>query len=98
MDAHPDCKDTLLFSVTVPYYQGPAFVHPHNRKSVLVEDGRQSTPSTKERHTGVRQYGAVVEDEESVQLIAAHATARHLARTAHGHGEVFLERPSSPSC
>jgi hypothetical protein len=74
---YPDCKDTLLFSKTVPYYQGPAFVQPRDRKSVLVEDGK------------VRQYGAVVEDEESVQLIASHATARHLARSAHGRGDVF---------
>ena len=86
---YPDCKDSLLFSVTVPYYQGPAFVQPRDRKSVLVEDGRESIPSIKERHAGVRQYGAVVEDEESVQLIASHATARHLARAVHGHGEVF---------
>ena len=89
LSVYPDCKDALLFSVTVPYYQGPAFVQPRDRKSVLVEDGRESTPSIKERHAGVRQYGAVVEDEESVRLIASHATARHLARTAHGHGEVF---------
>ncbi len=79
---YPDCKHALLFSVTVPYYQGPAFVQPRDRKSVLVEDG-------KVRHTGVRQYGAIVEDEESVQLIASRATARHLMRAAHGRGEVF---------
>jgi hypothetical protein len=89
LSVYPDCKDTLLFSVTVPYYQSPAFVQPRDRKSVLVEDGRENTPSIKVRRTDVRQYGAVVEDEESVQLIASRATARHLARTAHGHGDVF---------
>ena len=30
-----------------------------------------------------------MEDEESVRLIASRTTARHLARAAHGHGEVF---------
>jgi hypothetical protein len=79
---YPDCKDALLFTVTVPYYQGAAFVQPRDRKSVLVEDEVA-------RHTGVRQYGAVVEDEESVQLIASRTTARHLMRAAHGRGEVF---------
>ena len=89
LSVYPDCKDTLLFSATVPYYQSPAFVQPRTRKSVLVEDGRESTPSIKVRRTDVRQYGAVVEDEESVQLIASHATARHLTRAEHGRGEVF---------
>ena len=54
-----------------------------------MEDGRESTPSITVRRTDVRQYGAVVEDEESVQLIASHATARHLTRAEHGRGEVF---------
>ena len=74
---YPDHKDELLFSKTVPYEQSPAFVQPRDRKSVLREDGK------------VRQYGAVVEDEEAAALIASRATARNLVRTAHGQGDVF---------
>lgn len=68
----PDHKDRLLFGQTVPYYQGPAFVQPRDRKSVLVEDGK------------VRQYGAVVEDEDVMALIASRTTAPNLLRTAQG--------------
>ena len=74
---YPDCKDSLLFSVTVPYFQSSAFVQPRDRKSVLVEQGK------------VRQYGAVVEDAQAAQLIASRPTARTLMRTALGQGEVF---------
>ncbi len=74
---YPDCKDALLFSKTVPYTDGAAFVQPRDRKSVLVEDGK------------VRQYEAVLQDEEKVQLIASRTSARNLVRTAHGHGEIF---------
>ncbi len=73
---YPDHKDTLLFS-KIPYYDGTAFVQPRDRKSVLVEGGQ------------VRQYGAVVEDEEKVRLIASRTSARNLVRTAHGRGEIF---------
>jgi hypothetical protein len=37
----------------------------------------------------VRQYGAVVEDEEKVSLMADRAESPTLVRTAHGKGEVY---------
>ena len=73
---YPDCKAALLFDREAPYYQGPAFVQPRDRKYVLAGDK-------------VRQYGAVSEDEEIAALIAARRTTPNLARAAHGHGEVF---------
>jgi hypothetical protein len=74
---YPDHKDELLFARTVPYYQGPAYVQPRDRKSVEVEAAK------------VRQYGAVVEDEEVMQLIVSRTTVPNLMRTAHGAGDVF---------
>ena len=74
---YPDRKDELLFSRTVPYAQSAAFVQPRARKSVLVEDGR------------VRQYGAVVQDDEAAQLMASRPTAQRLLHSAQGQGEVF---------
>ena len=62
---------------TVPFFDSPAVVQPRARKYVLAGDGR------------VRQYGAVVEDEEKAALIAARAESPNLVRTDHGQGEVY---------
>ncbi|MGD2176323.1 MAG: cellobiose phosphorylase, partial [Anaerolineae bacterium] len=78
LTVYPDRKDELLFSrQTVPFWDSPAIVQPRARKYVLAGDGR------------VRQYGAVVEDEEKAALIAARSDSPHLMRTAHGQGEVY---------
>lgn len=74
---YPDRKDELLFTKTVPYYQGAAFVQPRDRKSVLVEAGK------------VRQYGALLEDEALAHRLADGPAPHHLARAVHGRGEVF---------
>lgn len=74
---YPDHKDALLFSKTVPYYQGAAFVQPRDRKTVLVEPGK------------VRQYGALHEDEALAHRLAGGPQPRHLMRAGHGEGEVF---------
>jgi hypothetical protein len=75
---YPDKKDELLFGTpTVPFFDSPAIVRPRASKVVLTEDGR------------VRQYGAVVEDEEKAALIAARGESPNLMRTAHGEGEVY---------
>ena len=75
---YPDREDDLLFAPhAVPYFDSPAVVQPRAQKYVLAADGR------------VRQYGAVVEDEEKAYLIAARADQPNLLRTAHGHGEVY---------
>jgi hypothetical protein len=75
---YPDRRDELLFRTpTVPFFDSPAIVQPRARKTVLTEDGR------------VRQYGAVIEDEEKAVLIAARRQSPNLVRTAHGQGEVY---------
>jgi hypothetical protein len=75
---YPDRRDELLFGrQTVPFWDSSAVVQPRARKVVLSEDGR------------VRQYGAVVEDQEKAALFAARSEAPHLVRTDHGEGEVY---------
>jgi len=82
---YPDRKDNLLFDQpVVSFFDSPAIVQPRARKYVLASQGR------------VRQYRAVVEDEEKAALIAARreciaggAEFPELVRTAHGQGEVY---------
>ncbi|MFN2108700.1 MAG: cellobiose phosphorylase, partial [Anaerolineae bacterium] len=74
---YPDQKDTLLFDTTLPYFDSPAFVQPRHKKYVLAGEGK------------VRQYGAILEDEEKAALIATRDTAPNLLRTAHGHGAIY---------
>jgi len=75
---YPDRKDELLYGgAVVPYFDSPAFVQPRKGKTVLAGPGK------------VRQYGAVIVDEEKAALIASRCQTPNLARTAHGRGEVF---------
>jgi hypothetical protein len=75
---YPDKRDELLFGTpTVPFFDSPAIVQPRARKVVLTGEGR------------VRQYGAVVEDEEKAALIAARDESPNLVRMANGQGEVY---------
>ncbi|MGD8399281.1 MAG: cellobiose phosphorylase, partial [Anaerolineae bacterium] len=75
---YPDRKDALLFDQSVvPFFDSPAVVHPRARKYVLAGEGR------------VRQYEAVVEDEEKAALIAGRTGSPNLVRTAHGKDEVY---------
>jgi hypothetical protein len=82
---YPERKDDLLFDEpTVPFFDSPAVVQPRAEKYVLAGDGR------------VRQYGAVVEDEEKAAVLAARREriagsleSSNLVRTACGQGEVY---------
>lgn len=75
---YPDRQDELLFGKPVAaYFDSPAFVQPRVAKTVLADHGK------------VRQYGAVIVDDEKAALIAARRRAPNLARTAHGLGEVY---------
>ncbi|MFN2290936.1 MAG: cellobiose phosphorylase [Anaerolineae bacterium] len=75
---YPDRKEALLFDhPVVPSFDSPLVVQPRTRKHVLTAEGL------------VRQYGAVVEDEEKAALIASRTEALNLVRTAHGRGEVY---------
>jgi hypothetical protein len=74
----PDHKDELLFGrPVVPFFDSPAVVQPRDLKYVLAGDG------------SVRQYGAVVEDEEKAAPIGGRREQANLARTARGQGEVY---------
>ncbi len=75
---YPERKADLLFNRrAVPFFDSPDVVQPRARKYVLAGEGR------------VRQYGAVVEDEEKAALIAARTESPNLVRTDHGKGEVY---------
>lgn len=74
---YPDKKHALLFDTSLPYFDSPAFVQPRSKKYVLAGEHK------------VRQYGAILEDEEKAALIAARTTTPNLLRTAHGHGDVY---------
>ncbi len=74
---YPDKKEELLFGRPVSFFDSPAVVQPRARKYVLTADGR------------VRQYRAVLLDEEKAALIASRARAPNRMRAAHGGGEVF---------
>ncbi len=74
---YPDRKHALLFNTTLPYFDSAVFVQPRSRKYVLAGAGK------------VRQYGAIVEDEEKAALMAARTATPNLLRTAHGRGEVY---------
>jgi len=73
---YPDRKDELLFERTVAYYESQMYVRPRHRKHVLAGEK-------------VRQYGAVVEDQERAALMAARPDWPNLARAANGHGEIL---------
>jgi hypothetical protein len=78
LSVYPDRKNDLLFGKqTVTTFDSPAVVLPRALKYVLDGDDR------------VRQYGAVVEDEEKASMLAARAESPNLVRTAHGQGEVY---------
>lgn len=74
---YPDRKSTLLFEKYIPYFDNYAFVQPRHHKYVLTGENQ------------VRQYGAVVEDEEKAALIATRAKEPNLARTNDGQGEIY---------
>ncbi len=74
---YPDRKRALLFETTLPYFDSAVFVQPRSKKYVLAGEGK------------VRQYGAILEDEEKAALIAARMTTPNLLRTAHGRGDVY---------
>jgi hypothetical protein len=77
---YPDRKRALLFEREVAFFDSPAFVRPRAEKMVLTE-------------RGVRQYGAVVEDEEKAALIASRIASQdetpNRVRVDHGRGAIY---------
>jgi len=77
LSVFPDKENELLFNKSVvPYFESPVFVEPRSRKYILVDGG-------------VRQYGAIFEDEEKVKQIKSRSELPNLAREADGWGDVF---------
>lgn len=74
---YPDKKADLLFdSVPLPFFDSPAVVNPRSRKYVLD-------------HAAPRQFHAVEEDPEKVNLINARSAQPNWVRSDYGKGEVF---------
>jgi hypothetical protein len=73
---YPERKEELLFEREVAFFDSPAIVRPRSEKTVLTE-------------RGVRQYGAVVEDEEKAALIASRDEMPNRVRVDHGRGAIY---------
>ncbi|MGN7764715.1 cellobiose phosphorylase [Paenibacillus sp. 22594] len=77
LDIFPECRQELLFGdESYAFYDSPAYVLPRSEKYVL-SDGR------------VRQYGALLEDEEKLHLLKRKALETHWLRTRGGHGDIY---------
>ncbi|WP_251037660.1 cellobiose phosphorylase [Paenibacillus albidus] len=77
LDIFPDQKEELLFGdETYAFYDSPAYVLPRSEKYV-VSGGK------------VRQYGALLEDEEKLHKLGRQASETHWLRTDHGHGGIY---------
>lgn len=77
LDIFPDKKQELLFGdETYAFYDSPAYVLPRSEKYV-ISDGK------------VRQYGALLEDEEKLHKLKWKAGDTHWLRTEGGHGSIY---------
>lgn len=77
LDIFPDKKQELLFGDrSYAYYDSPAYVLPRSEKYVLNGDK-------------VRQYGALLEDEEKLHKLQRNAGDTHWLRTDGGLGRIY---------
>ncbi|MHA6532331.1 cellobiose phosphorylase [Paenibacillus sp. BAC0078] len=77
LDVYPDRRQELLFGdATYAFYDSPAYVLPRSEKYVL-SGGK------------VRQYGALLEDEEKLHRLKRKASETCWLRTEGGHGEIY---------
>ena len=77
LDIFPDKKQELLFGdETYAFYDSPAYVLPRSEKYV-ISDGK------------VRQYGALLEDEEKLHKLKWKAGDTHWLRTEGGYGAIY---------
>ncbi|SEU24299.1 cellobiose phosphorylase [Paenibacillus sp. NFR01] len=77
LDIFPDKKNELLFGDnSYAFYDSPAYVLPRHEKYVLSA-GK------------VRQYGALLEDEEKLHRLGRKAGETHWLRTEHGTGAIY---------
>jgi len=74
---YPDRKEELLFGErSCTFFDSPIRVLPRSEKYVL-KDGK------------VRQYGAIVHDEEKMRRLGIGLKGTHWLKTNHGAGEVY---------
>jgi hypothetical protein len=77
LDIFPDRRQELLFGdETYAFYDSPAYVLPRSEKYV-ISDGK------------VRQYGALLEDEEKLHKLKRKVGSTEWLRTERGRGEVY---------
>ena len=77
LDIFPDKKQELLFGdESYAYYDSPAYVQPRSEKYVL-NGGK------------VRQYGALMEDEEKLHRLHRKAGETHWLRVGDGLGDIY---------
>ncbi|WP_410513251.1 cellobiose phosphorylase [Paenibacillus sp. BR2-3] len=77
LDIFPDKKQELLFGdESYAFYDSPAYVQPRSEKYVL-NGGK------------VRQYGALLEDEEKLHKLRRKAGDTHWLRVDGGHGGIY---------
>ncbi|KAI7263879.1 hypothetical protein KC345_g9007 [Hortaea werneckii] len=77
LDIYPERREDLLFGdETYTFYDSPAYVLPRSEKYV-ISGGR------------VRQYGALLEDEEKLHKLKRKAGDTQWLRTQGGHGEIY---------
>lgn len=77
LDIYPERRAALLFGdETYAFYDSPAYVLPRSEKYV-ISGGK------------VRQFGALLEDEEKLHKLKRKASDTHWLRTQGGHGEIY---------
>ncbi len=77
LDVYPEkLEDILITDQTFSFYDSYSKVMPRDKKYVLI-------------NSHVRQYGAVVEDEEKECLIHSRKHQAYKVRTKHGRGNVY---------
>ncbi|WNS41804.1 cellobiose phosphorylase [Paenibacillus sp. MMS20-IR301] len=77
LDIYPERQEELLFGdETYTFYDSPAYVLPRSEKYVI--SGGQ-----------VRQFGALLEDEEKLHKLKRKANETQWLRTQGGHGDIY---------
>lgn len=70
-------KELLIDREIYTYYDNPDIIIPRDEKYVLVDDGK------------VRQYDAVIRDQEKLQMIKNRSEHPTKARTENGRGTIY---------
>ncbi|MHA0858070.1 cellobiose phosphorylase [Paenibacillus sp. CMAA1364] len=77
LDIFPDKKEDLLFADnTYGFYDSAAYVQPRSKKYVVINDQ-------------VRQYDALVEDEEKLKRLGRRMNDTNWLQTENGMGKVY---------